>query len=77
MSRGESARTETDRLLREKIEAIHRNSRGIYGSPRVHASLREQQIHVSKKRVARLMRELGIVGRVMRVTRRNQGKRVL
>jgi transposase InsO family protein len=29
----------------------------VYGSPRIHAELKEQEIHCGRKRVARLMRE--------------------
>ena len=47
---------EEERLLRE-IEEIHRKSGRTYGSPRVHAALRQAGRHVSKKRVARLMQE--------------------
>jgi putative transposase len=52
----------SDRLLRVHIGAIHRESRGTYGSPRILEELREQGFHVSRKRVARLMREQGIAG---------------
>ena len=34
--------------------------RGAHGSPRIHAELKDRQIHHGKKRVARLMRENGI-----------------
>lgn len=52
-----------DAALRERIEAIHESSRGIYGAPRVHAELTlGHGMHVSRKRIARLMREAGIAG---------------
>ncbi|NWG32724.1 MAG: IS3 family transposase, partial [Rhodocyclaceae bacterium] len=35
-------------------------SRGLYGSPRIHAALRAVGICCSRKRVARLMRQAGI-----------------
>ena len=51
-----------DRELTEAIRAAHLASDGIYGAPRVHADLRADGIRVGKKRVARLMREAGLVG---------------
>jgi putative transposase len=50
---------ENERLL-EAIRAIHRSSRGIYGSPRIHAELRGLSKGYGRKRIARLMREHGI-----------------
>jgi hypothetical protein len=44
-----------DRELCERIRVVHRETEGIYGSPRIHAGLRlEHGIHVVRKRVARL-----------------------
>ena len=57
-----SARREEDSRLSELIRACHARSRGTYGSPRVHADLVAAGIHVSRKRVARLMREAGLQG---------------
>src|SRR5690606_6245943 len=52
-----------DEMLKEHIMRIHRLSRGTYGAPRIHAELRDvHNIRCGKKRVARLMRELGIEG---------------
>ena len=48
--------------MREAIRAIHEDSRGTYGVPRVHAELSAQGCRVSRKRVARLMREAGLTG---------------
>jgi len=45
------------------IRAAHKAGRSAYGSPRVVRALREQGQHVGKKRVERLMRREGIVGR--------------
>ena len=55
--------------LTEQIRALHERSRGTYGAPRVHADLQDQQ-RVSRKRVARLMRIAGLVGRPPRRFRR-------
>ena len=71
--RPESKRAKTDRQLVSKIKQIHQESRGTYGSPRVHATLRRQGIGVGKKRVERLMRAHNLQGRVVKVTRRQPG----
>jgi len=55
------------------IAAIHRDSRGVYGSPRVHKELRRGGIRCSNKRVARLMRELGLRARVSGLYPRSVG----
>jgi putative transposase len=57
-----SARACADVELSAQIEAIHRASRGTYGVPRVHAELAALGVHVGRKRVARLMRALGVQG---------------
>jgi putative transposase len=49
-------------MLTKRIRKIHDKSRGTYGSPRVHAALQADGIHVGKKRVARLMKEAGLRG---------------
>ena len=59
--RAPSARAAANAALTEQIRAVHERSRGTYGSPRVHAELREVG-PVGRKRVARLMREAGLVG---------------
>jgi len=58
-----SARAKGDQALRLQVRAVHRKSRRRYGAPRVHGELRAQGTRVGKKRVARLMREDGLVGR--------------
>jgi putative transposase len=69
-----SRRARTDAALGEKIGEIHMNSRWTYGSPRIHAELREEGVRCSRKRVARLMRKAGIEGchrrRSIRTTQR-------
>ena len=58
---------------------IHEQSRRTYGSPRIHAELKEEGTRVSRKRIARLMKESGLVGasrrRSIRTTRRNPAAR--
>ena len=62
------------------IRRIHDDSRGTYGMPRVHAELVEGGCRVGRKRVARLMRESGLVGvsrrRGTRTTRVDRNHRV-
>ena len=50
-------------MLLKKIQGIHRRSRCTYGSPRIHAELRDDGHQVGRKRVARLMQVDGIRGR--------------
>ena len=68
-----SQRGQADRRLMQKITQIHQDSRGTYGSPRVHKTLKRQGIAVGKKRVARLMQVRNLQGRVVTVTRRQPG----
>jgi putative transposase len=57
------ARRRHDDELIGEIRAIHDESGATYGWPRVHAELRRRGVRVSRKRVARLMREAGLSGR--------------
>jgi transposase InsO family protein len=61
-----AARQLADEQLGERIQAIYDDSRGTYGWPRVHRALRREGIHVSRKRVARIMRQKALVGRCRR-----------
>jgi putative transposase len=62
-ARPPAARAVADQGLTEQIRAIHERSRGLYGAPRVHAELRlDHDVHIGRKRVARLMRAAGLVG---------------
>ena len=61
------ARKRADLVLTGRIESIHRASRGLYGSPMIHAELADDhQIRVGRKRVARLMRAAGLRGATLR-----------
>jgi putative transposase len=67
LERPMSARARQDLSLTAKIEAIHRGSRGVYGSPMIHAELADDHgIRVGRKRVARLMRVAGLRGATLR-----------
>ena len=61
--RPSSTRAKQDARLKVEIAASHTTSRRTYGSPRILRDLRAEGHRVSRKRVARLMRELGLVGR--------------
>jgi putative transposase len=52
--------------LRARIRAIHAESRGRYGSPRVHAALRAEGEQLGRNRVIRLMRAEQLRGRPRR-----------
>ena len=70
VSRPPSDRDVSDADLAEQIRTIHARSRATYGAPRVHAELRlGLDVHVGRKRVARLMREHDLQG----VHRRRRG----
>jgi putative transposase len=58
--RPESRQAAADRRLTERIKGIQDEHRHRYGSPRVTAELAAAGVHVSKNRVARLMRGKGL-----------------
>jgi putative transposase len=51
-----------DAVLTERIRTIHAASDENYGSPNIHAELRDEGTRVGRKRVARLMRVAGLRG---------------
>lgn len=57
-----AGRERADQALAEKIKAVHDDSDGTYGSPRVTAELRDDGALVNERRVARVMRKFNIVG---------------
>ena len=79
IKRGPSLRAQRDGQLRARIEAIHEYSRGTYGAPRIHAELKDDGVHVGRKRVARLMGESAIEGvsrrRFVKTTRQSPDQR--
>jgi transposase InsO family protein len=60
---GPSRRDQDDTELAREIQAVHQESKGRYGAPRVHAELRRRGRRHGRKRIARLMRSAGIAGR--------------
>jgi putative transposase len=74
-SRPESSRKIANRELLADIRRIHAQHRERYGAPRIHAELRAEGHAVSRKRVARVMRdhlraELTIAALTMAIQRR-------
>lgn len=65
-SRPESLHALEDRRLAVLVRAAHERGRKTYGSPRVHAELVDNGERISRKRVARLMREQKLVARQRR-----------
>ena len=57
-----SWRAVMDAGLTEKIRVAHAASKGTYGAPRLRIDLAEAGIRVGRKRVARLMRNVGLTG---------------
>jgi len=70
LKRQPSERDREDAVLTGKIKVFHKASRATYGARRIHVDLREAKVRVSRKRVARLMRQAGLVG----VSRRKSTK---
>jgi len=64
--RPRSARRRRDDELLDHIRVIHEDSKATYGWPRIHPELRHRGVHVSRKRVARLMRATGLSGMIRR-----------
>ena len=51
-----------DAALLKRVRTVHGSSRQTYGAPRVHADLQGLGERHGRKRIARLMREAGLVG---------------
>jgi transposase InsO family protein len=64
--RPKSLHARRDEDLAKRVADAHRTSKRRYGSPRVHADLTAAGERVGRKRVARLMREKGLVARMRR-----------
>ena len=62
LQRPPSTHATADAALLTRIKTVHASSRQTYGAPRVHADLRGRGERHSRKRIARLMREVGLVG---------------
>jgi putative transposase len=57
-----SARSRANAQLTQQMVQIHKHSRGTYGALRVQAELRARGLPCGHNRVARLMRQAGLVG---------------
>jgi len=62
LRRSPSAHAAADIALLKRIRTVHASSRQTYGAPRVHADLRAGGEKHGRKRIARLMRDAGLVG---------------
>ncbi|WTN37333.1 IS3 family transposase [Streptomyces sp. NBC_00631] len=65
-----ASRQAADARLAARIRAVHRESDGTYGVPRITAELREAGERVNHKRIARVMRGAGLAG--VRLRRRHR-----
>jgi transposase InsO family protein len=74
-ARKPSQREKENERLVEQIRAAHAESRGTYGSPKVYRKLRRDGERVSRKRVARLMKEHGITAKRVKKSRRTTDSR--
>ena len=72
-TRSPSARAEADAALLARVRTIHAASRETYGAPRIHAELRKAGERHGRKRIARLMRQAGLVGAVSPARRPSDG----
>jgi transposase InsO family protein len=63
LNRPSSAAAKATAKLQAAIKSVFDESRGTYGSPRVHAELVARGWNVSKTRVEREMRKLGLIAR--------------
>ena len=66
LRRPESVRSRRNHSLVSAIRVIYHGSRRSYGSPRVTACLRDSGVPCSERRVARLMRQAGIIAKTVR-----------
>lgn len=65
-SRPVSQRCREDAKLSAEIQQVFLDHHQVYGSPRIHAVLEGRGIHCSRKRVVRLMQQLGLSAQTKR-----------
>jgi len=65
-NRQQSNREKENERLGQLIASEHRKSGGIYGAPKIHQKLKQQQELISIKRVQRLMKMKGLRSKVMK-----------
>ncbi|MGW0767789.1 IS3 family transposase [Streptomyces sp. NPDC002676] len=65
-----AARQAADARLATRIRAVHNESDGTYGVPRITAEFRDEGERVNHKRIARVMRSIGLAG--VRLRRRHR-----
>lgn len=70
MKRAPSNRKQEDEFLSAEVLQAFESSRGTYGSPRIHEELKERDVAVARKRIARLMKQIGLVASPPRRWRR-------
>jgi transposase InsO family protein len=61
-----AAHEKRDQQLAVRVAAIHAENLGVYGSPRILEELKEKGEAVGRKRIARLMQEQDLTGRLPR-----------
>jgi transposase InsO family protein len=65
-----TARQAAEAELADRIREVHQDSDGTYGAPGLPAELRDEGIRINHKRVARIMRTIGLEG--VRLRRRHR-----
>ncbi|MEU9006531.1 IS3 family transposase, partial [Streptomyces sp. NPDC048551] len=65
-----AARQIVEAGLAARIRKVHQDSDGTYGAPRITAELRDEGERINHKRVARIMRTIGLEG--VRLRRRHR-----
>lgn len=66
LDRDDCARDREDARLESLIRAIYDDHRFVYGAPRIHKALERSGVACSRKRVARIMRRMGLRSRATR-----------
>jgi len=70
LTRPRSARDIENEPIEQKIREIYGEGRGEYGTPTVYNVLRELGLIVNRKRVVRLMRQMGLSSKVVKKFKR-------
>jgi len=66
LRRQPSRRLLEDEAIAEQVREVHRETKGIYGSPRIYRALRKRGESWGRHRIARIMQEEGLQARCMK-----------